>query len=523
MQSPPIQRALISVSDKLGLADLARGLVTAGVEIYSTGGTRRYLETHGIKVHDVAAYTGFPEMMEGRLKTLHPKVFGGILCRFDHPEDMASVREFNIRTFELVVVNLYPFQATISRPEVTRAEAIENIDIGGPSLVRAAAKNHAFVTIATNPEQYSAVLQEVAAKGCTSPELRRRLAAEAFAHTAAYDRIIADYFAHEGLAEGEFPDTLSLVLTKKMDLRYGENPHQKGAVYREAGAKGVSLVSARQLNGKELSYNNLLDLDSALAIARLFPEPAATVVKHNNPCGAGTAPTLVEAAKKALEGDPQSAFGGILGFNRTVDEETADLLSTPGLFIEAIVAPDFAAGAVGILTTKPKWRSNVRLMQVGWLDSPPAMRHYRYIDGGMLAQDADVLFDPETEWKVVTDSQPGDSLLADLRFTWNIVRYVKSNAIAVGKDAMLLGAGAGQMSRVDSVEIALHKAGPRAKGAVLASDAFFPFPDSIQKAAAAGIAAIIQPGGSVKDAEVIAACNEVGIPMVFTGRRHFKH
>jgi len=513
---------LISVSDKLGLAEFARGLAAAGVEIYSTGGTRKHLEEHGLKVVDVAQYTGFPEMMHGRLKTLHPKIFGGILCRHDEPEDMSALAEHDIRTFELVVVNLYPFAATIAKTGVTRAEAIENIDIGGPGLVRAAAKNHAFVAIATSSAQYPAILQEIATGGSTSLELRQRLAAEAFAHTAAYDRGIADYFAQQESPSG-FPDTVNLVLKKQMDLRYGENPHQQAAVYSQVDAKGVSLVAAKQLNGKELSYNNLLDLDSALGIARSFAEPAATVIKHNNPCGAATATTLAQAAKKALEGDPQSAFGGIIAFNRTVDEETAELLATPGLFIEAIVAPDFSAGAVGVLTTKPKWKANVRLMQVGPLDSPPASRHYRYIDGGMLVQDADVLLDPESEWKVVTQKEPTVQQMADLHFAWSIVRHVKSNAIAIAKDAMLLGAGAGQMSRVDSVDIAIAKAGQRIGGAVLASDAFFPFPDSIHKAAAAGIAAIIQPGGSVKDADVIAACNEHGLPMIFTGRRHFKH
>jgi phosphoribosylaminoimidazolecarboxamide formyltransferase/IMP cyclohydrolase len=523
MTSPPVRRALISVSDKSGLAEFARGLAAAGVEIYSTGGTRKHLEEHGLQVVDVAQYTGFPEMMHGRLKTLHPKIFGGILCRHDEAGDMASVKEFDIRTFELVVVNLYPFAATIAKPGVTRAAAIENIDIGGPSLVRAAAKNHAFVAIATSASQYPAILQEIQSGGKTSLELRQRLAAEAFGHTAAYDRCIADYFAKQGPASSAFPETVNIVLQKQMDLRYGENPHQQAAVYSEVGAKGVSLVSAKQLNGKELSYNNLLDLDSALAIARSFAEPAATVIKHNNPCGAATATTLAQAAKKALDGDPQSAFGGILAFNRSVDQETAEVLATPGLFIEAIVAPDFSAGAISILTTKPKWKQNVRLMQVGPLDSPSASRHYRYIDGGMLVQDADVLPDPENEWKVVTQKAPTDQQLADLRFAWSIVRHVKSNAIAIAKDAMLLGAGAGQMSRVDSVDIAITKAGQRIAGAVLASDAFFPFPDSIHKAAAAGIAAIIQPGGSVKDADVIAACNEHGLPMIFTGRRHFKH
>jgi phosphoribosylaminoimidazolecarboxamide formyltransferase / IMP cyclohydrolase len=353
--------------------------------------------------------------------------------------------------------------------------------------------------------------------------LRRQLAGEAFAHTAAYDRTIADYFAGAELNAEELPATIGLELSKSADLRYGENPHQAAAVYKIAGNKSAGLLQARQLNGKELSYNNLLDLDSALGIVRSFPEPAAVVVKHNNPCGAATADELVAAARKALEGDPQSAFGGILAFNRTVDEPTAELLSTPGLFIEAIVAPDFAAGAVGILTTKPKWRANVRLLQVGLLDTPQSMRNLRFIEGGVLVQQSDVLPDPEAEWQVVTEKQPTPAMMTDLRFAWNMVRHVKSNAIVVCHNCMLLGAGAGQMSRVDSVDIAIRKAGERVKPAVMASDAFFPFPDSIHKAAAAGIAALIQPGGSVKDVEVIAACNEHNLPMIFTQRRHFKH
>jgi phosphoribosylaminoimidazolecarboxamide formyltransferase/IMP cyclohydrolase len=524
MNSPKIKRALISVSDKLGLADFARGLAAAGVEIYSTGGTRRHLEDEGLAVRDIAQYTGFPEMMDGRLKTLHPKIFGGILCRHDRPDDMAAMAEHGIETFELVVVNLYPFAATIAREGVTAVEAVEQIDIGGPSLVRAAAKNHAFVTIATHPEQYSAVLDEVTQYGGTSIELRRRLMAEAFAHTAAYDRVIADYFAGQlGGGGGEFPATLNLSLERIEQLRYGENPHQNAALYRLNGARGANLVAARKLNGKELSYNNLLDLDSALAIARSLPDAAATVIKHNNPCGAASAKTLADAAKKALDGDPLSAFGSVLGFNRTVDVATAELLATPGLFIEAIVAPDYEAAAIEILTTKPKWKSNVRLMQVGRLDEPPAARQYRFIDGGMLLQDADIAADVPSEWQVVTDKKPSDALAAELRFGWAIVRHVKSNAITLTKDCALCGAGAGQMSRVDSVDIAIRKAGDRARGSVLSSDAFFPFPDSIQKAAEAGIAAIIQPGGSKGDAEVIAACNQFGLPMVFTGRRHFRH
>ena len=521
MNSPTIQRALISVSDKTGLAEFARGLVAAGVEIFSTGGTRQFLLNAGIEARDVARYTGFPEMMEGRVKTLHPMIFGGILCRHDHAEDMQSVAEHQMETFELVVVNLYPFEATIARPDVTRDEAVENIDIGGPSLVRAAAKNHTFVTIATSPHQYGGILSEIQQHKATSLDLRKRLAGEAFAHTAAYDAMIAAYFARE---RGDaFPERLSIPLVRSAELRYGENSHQQAAVYRVAGARGVSLVSAEQLHGKELSYNNLLDLDNALAIVRAFTEPAASVIKHNNPCGAATGATLVSAVQKALDGDPQSAFGGVLAFNRAVDVATAELLATPGLFIEAIVAPDFAAEAVSILTSKPKWKNNVRLMKVGPLDFAAAAINFRHIEGGMLVQQADVLPDPEAEWKVVTQAQPDDRLLMELRFGWLIVRHVKSNAIVLAKDASLVGCGAGQMSRVDSVDIAISKAADRARGSVLASDAFFPFPDSIHKAAAAAIAAIIQPGGSVKDSDVIAACNEHGLPMIFTGRRHFKH
>jgi len=522
MDSPTVRRALISVSDKLGLADFAHGLIGAGVEIYSTGGTRQHLESQGIRVLDVTAYTGFPEMMDGRLKTLHPKVFGGILCRHDRPDDMEAIDEHDIIPFELIVVNLYPFEATIAREGVSMAEAIEQIDIGGPSLVRAAAKNHKFVSIATHPEQYSAILQEILTDGCTSLELRKRLAAEAFARTAAYDRAIADYFCGQ-TNQGPFAPTTNITLHRKAVLRYGENPHQQAAVYSEVGSRLASLVTARQLNGKELSYNNLLDLDSALTIARSLPAAACSVVKHNNPCGAASAETLSEAARKAMAGDPVSAFGAVLGFNRIVDVATAEFLATPGLFVEAIVAPDFEAAAVGVLTSKPKWRNNVRLMQVGRLDDAKAQRQYRHINGGMLVQDADSLPDPEEEWKVVTDKSPTNAQLAELRFGWAVVRHVKSNAIVLSKDHALCGVGAGQMSRVDSVEIAIRKGGDRVAGSVLSSDAFFPFPDSIYKAAEAGITAIIQPGGSKNDDEVSAACNEVGIPMIFTGRRHFKH
>ncbi|MBN2021290.1 MAG: bifunctional phosphoribosylaminoimidazolecarboxamide formyltransferase/IMP cyclohydrolase [Pirellulales bacterium] len=522
MASPLVKRALISVSDKTGLVEFARGLEAAGVEIFSTGGTGRHLVEARLAVREVSDYTGFPEMMDGRLKTLHPKVFGGILCRHDNAGDMDALDDYDIVSFELVVVNLYPFEATVAKPGVTLAEAIEQIDIGGPSLVRAAAKNHAFVTIATDPGQYAEILAQVKAEGATTPELRRKLAGAAFARTAGYDRAITAYFAGQ-TTEGPFPETLALSASRAGVLRYGENPHQKAAVYRAAGAAGPSVVSAEQLNGKELSYNNLLDLDSALAIVRQFDTTAVAVIKHNNPCGAAVGEKLADVTWQAMVGDPQSAFGSVLGMNRPMDAATAEVLCEPGLFVEAIVAPDFAAEALAILTTKPKWKANVRLMKIGPLAPRTSGWVYRFLDGGLLVQEADVLPDPENEWKVVTKAQPRASQWDDLRFAWAIVRHVRSNAIAVAKDRALVGAGAGQMSRVDSVEIALAKAGDRAEGAVLASDAFFPFPDSIERAAAAGIAAIIQTGGSRGDADVIAACDKHNLPMIFTGRRHFKH
>ena len=522
MSSPPIKRALISVSDKLGLVDFARGLEAAGIQIYSTGGTRRHLELSGIHVLDVAEYTGFPEMMDGRVKTLHPKIFAGILCRHDREDDMASLEEHDILSFELVVVNLYPFQATIAKPGVTKSQAIEQIDIGGPSLVRAAAKNAKFTSIVTNPEQYSSVLVEVAESGCTSQDTRDRLSAAAFAMTAEYDQAISDYFAGTE-TDSLFTENKTISMRLKKELRYGENPHQQAGIYSIVGRSGANAVNARQLNGKDLSYNNLLDLDAALHIVRPFTEPACSVIKHNNPCGAATSGSLVEAVRKAMAGDPLSAFGSILGMNRVVDEETAELLSEPGLFVEAIIAPDFSASAIGILTTKPKWRKNVRLMQVGNLEDQEGELSFRHINGGMLIQDADVIADDYPAWEVVTEAQPDEALVNELKFAWQMVRHIKSNAIGICREQSLVGAGAGQMSRVDSVEIAIRKAGERTQGAVLSSDAFFPFPDSIHAAAEAGIAAIIQPGGSRGDEAVIEACNEHGIPMIFTGRRHFKH
>ncbi len=522
--NPTVKNALISVSDKMGLVDFAQGLTSAGVTIYSTGGTRTHLENAGVAVKDISQYTGFPEMMDGRLKTLHPKVFGGILCRHDREDDMSGLAEHGIETFEIVVVNLYPFEATVARPDVTLAEAIEKIDIGGPSLVRAAAKNQAFTTIATSPDQYAEILEEVTESGATTAELRAKLAQAAFARTAAYDRAITDYFTSLETEADEAPEILVKPLHRVTTLRYGENPHQKAALYEEPGAAGANLVSAMQLNGKELSYNNLLDLDAALAIARAFDGPAVSVVKHNNPCGCASDENLAVATERAMDGDPLSAFGSVLGFNREVDVASAEILARPNQFIEAIAAPDFTAEALEILTTKPKWKKNVRLMKVGALDAAERPRwQQRWIEGGMLVQETDFRPDPEGEWKVVTETKPTDEQMAELRFAWEMCRHVKSNAIVLTKDRALCGAGAGQMSRVDSVKISIEKAADRAGGCYLGSDAFFPFPDSIEEAAAAGIIGIIQPGGSKGDNACIEACNKSGIAMVFTSYRHFKH
>ena len=522
MNSPKIQRALVSVSDKTGLTPFANAMIAAGIEIFSTGGTRRHLEEAGIAVRDVSDYTGFPEMMDGRVKTLHPKIHGGLLCRRDIEHHLASAAEHDIDMLDLVVVNLYPFEETIAREGVTVDEAIEQIDIGGPSMVRSAAKNHAFVTLATDPSQYPRIIEQLDAEGCTTFALRRELAGAAFARTAAYDTAIAGYFA--GLSSTDnFPQRVVLPLERHAELRYGENPHQSAAIYVASDASQNSLVNADQLNGKELSYNNLLDLDAALAIARSLPQPGVAVLKHSNPCGAATSSSLGDAIDKAWSGDPVSAFGSVLGVNVPVDAPMADFLAEPGRFVEAIIAPDFTPEALEILTTKPKWKANVRLLRIGEIQPGQARPQFRQIDGGMLCQAADDLADNPSQWNVVTEAQPSDALRDDLAFAWTVCRHVKSNAIVLAKDCLLVGVGAGQMSRVDSVEIAIRKAGDRAAGSVLASDAFFPFDDSIHAAAEAGIQAIIQPGGSRRDDEVIAACNQHQLPMIFTGNRHFRH
>ncbi len=531
MTSPKIERALISVSDKTGLTEFAQGLTAAGVEIYASGGSRRHLEQAGIPVREVAAYIGFPEMMDGRIKTLHPKIYGGILCRRDRPDDMAAIAQQGIVPFELVVVNLYPFQETVAKPGVTLEEAIENIDIGGPTLIRAAAKNHEFVTIVCEPGQYLQILEGIRSNGSTSLDLRRTLAIRAFLHTGLYDQGIFNYFiqrnasalGHEANDMNVRLEKIEIALEPKQTLRYGENPHQSASLYALPDAHSDSLVRAEQLHGKELSYNNYLDLESALAVVRSLPTPGVSVIKHNNPCGAATAKTVGDAMRLAWDGDPLSAFGSVLGFNAPVDAATAEFLAEPDRFVEAIVAPDFTPEAFNILTTKPKWKANVRLLKVGPPSADGGQLEFRQISGGMLCQAADDLPDDETAWKTVTEKQPNANQQSDLRFAWTVCRHVKSNAIVLAKDGMVMGVGAGQMSRVDAVEIALKKAGDRARGAVLASDAFFPFDDSIHRAAEAGVAAIIQPGGSRRDDEVIAACNQHGIPMIFTGRRHFRH
>jgi phosphoribosylaminoimidazolecarboxamide formyltransferase/IMP cyclohydrolase len=526
MNSRPIRRALLSVSDKSGLLDLARGLAELGVELISTGGTRKALAGAGLPVRDIADVTGMPEMLDGRVKTLHPRIHGGILAVRDNPAHQAALQQHGIAPIDLVVCNLYPFEATVAKPGSTPEEVIENIDIGGPTLVRAAAKNYHDVAVLTAPDQYAAVLQELRQhQGALAPATRQRLAAAAFARIAAYDAAINAYFASQLSAE-PLPAELDRHWQRRSLLRYGENPHQKAAFYVEPGFRGASVATARVLHGKELSFNNLLDLDSALALVREFAEPAAVVIKHNNPCGAATAATLVEAFQRAYEGDPLSAYGGVLAFNRVLDEATATQVTEPQRFIECVLAPDFSPEALRLLTTRPTWKKSVRLLATGPLDaaarSPWALRD---VEGGVLLQERDLAgVDHDfAQVKVVTKRQPTEVERDDLRFTWVVCKHVKSNAIVLGQGRRVVGVGAGQMSRVDSVHMAVRKAGERSRGAVLASDAFFPFADNVEEAARAGVTALVQPGGSMRDADSIQACDQHGLAMVFTGVRHFRH
>jgi len=536
----PIRRVLVSVFDKTGLDRLASALAAAGVEVVSTGGTARALAAHGLVVTDISAVTGFPEVLEGRVKTLHPNVFAGILARADRPDDLAVLAEHGIGRFDAVVVNLYAFEEAVARPGCLPHEAIELVDIGGPSLVRAAAKNHAFTAIVTGPEQYDDLVAAIAVGGTSLAE-RKLFAARAFERTAAYDAVIARWMArHAGLVaaresaapatvsaagdEPPLPARMGFELERRMSLRYGENPHQAAALLAPVGTH-VGLAGLRQLAGKELSYNNLLDLDAATRLAGLLQDPGAVVIKHTNPCGAASATSVSEALATAMAADPTSGFGSIVALNRTFDLASAEVLTAPGLFVEVIAAPAFEPAAVELLTTKPAWKGSVRLVEMPPGDpwGPTAGLELRSVAGAFLAQRPDEICDDPATWRVVTKLAPPAALTPALDFAFTIVRRLTSNAIAVCQGTSLVGAGIGQTSRVDAVRLAVEKAGDRARGGVLASDAFFPFPDSIELIAKAGIAAIVQPGGSKRDPEVIAAADAAGIPMTFTSRRHFRH
>jgi phosphoribosylaminoimidazolecarboxamide formyltransferase/IMP cyclohydrolase len=520
-----IRRALLSVSDKSGLVELARALVRHGVELISTGGTRKALADAGLAVRDIADVTSFPEILDGRVKTLHPRVHAGILAIRDNPQHGATLEAQNIAPIDLVVCNLYPFEATVAKPGASHEEIVENIDVGGPSMVRAAAKNYHDVAVLTDPRQYAGLLQELQDhQGATILATRERLAAAAFARTAAYDQAISNYFASRNSAE-EWPPVLDLHFERRSGLRYGENPHQRAAFYAEPGLQHACVASAETLHGKELSYNNLLDLDSALNLVREFTAPAAAVIKHNNPCGAAVGDSLAEAFQRAYEGDPLSAYGGVLAFNRALDEATATQITEPGRFIECVIAPSYSDAAFQLLTTRPSWKKNVRILRTGPLDAGASARtlDFRRIDGGLLVQNRDVPADDFAQAKVVTKVTPSEAEFADLQFAWLVAKHVKSNAIVLAKDGMVVGVGAGQMSRVDSVHLACKKAGARARGSVMASDAFFPFRDNIDEAAAAGVVAVVQPGGSMRDQDSIAACDEHRLAMVLTGVRHFRH
>src|SRR5262245_54177336 len=521
-----IRRALLSVSDKTGLLELARALAGHGVDLISTGGTRKALADAGLAVRDIADVTGFPEMLDGRVKTLHPLVHGGILAVRDNTQHAATVKQHGIGLIDMVVCNLYPFEATVAKPGSTHEDIIENIDIGGPSMVRAAAKNYHDVAIVTDPAQYPTVLEELRAHGgALTLDTRERLAAAAFARTAGYDRAVSAYFRTRA-GSATLPAALELYFEQRLPLRYGENPHQQAAFYVEPGYHAPCVATATQLHGKELSFNNLLDLDSAWNLVREFAEPAAVVIKHNNPCGAAVGATLEEAFRKAYEGDPLSAFGGVLGFNREVDDATATQVTEPNRFVECVIAPGFSDAAFRLLTTRPTWKKSVRLLRTGPLTpdaARPAGLDYRRVEGGLLVQTRDAGGDDFAEARVVTKRQPTEQELADLRFAWLVCKHVKSNAIVLAKGGMVVGVGAGQMSRVDSVHLAVRKAGDRSRGAALASDAFFPFRDNIDEAAKAGVTAVVQPGGSIRDADSVQACDEHGLAMVLTGVRHFRH
>lgn len=517
-----IKRALISVSDKQGVVDFAAGLRQFGVEILSTGGTAKLLSQAGLEVTEVADYTGFPEMLDGRVKTLHPKIHGGILARRDLPEHTEAMKGADFGYIDLVVVNLYPFSQTIAKPDCTLADAIENIDIGGPTMVRAAAKNHDHVVVVTDPADYASLLTELAASGgAIGAETRFELAKKAFAHTAAYDAGIANYLtALDGKGERQaFPRTLTLQFAKVQDLRYGENPHQQGAFYRDSCPATGSVSGYTQLMGKALSYNNIADADAAWECVKTFDAPSCVIIKHANPAGAASANALLEAYKLAFATDPTSAFGGIIAFNRELDRATAEAVVQQ--FVEVVIAPGVSAEAANVFGQKP----NIRLLSVPLAQGSNTW-DFKRVGGGLLVQTPDTLNVGAADLKVVTKLQPTPAQMADLLFAWRVAKFVKSNAIVFAAGGRTLGVGAGQMSRVDSTRIASIKAqnaGLSLQGSAVASDAFFPFRDGVDVVAEAGAKAIIQPGGSIRDEEVIAAADEHGIAMVFTGARHFRH
>jgi phosphoribosylaminoimidazolecarboxamide formyltransferase / IMP cyclohydrolase len=517
-----VRRALLSVSDKTGIVEFARALKERGIELLSTGGTAKLLTSHGITVKEVAEHTGFPEIMGGRVKTLHPKIHGGLLGR--RGLDESVMREHDIEPIDLLAVNLYPFAATVARPDCTYDDAVENIDIGGPAMVRAAAKNHASVTVVVDPSDYRSLLDELAAnQGATTVDMRQKLAAKAFAHTAQYDAMVSAYFTGAiGGGTPTFPDDLNLSFRKHLDLRYGENPHQQAAFYTDPRAIGASVAQAAQLQGKELSYNNIADSDTALECVRQFDAPACVIVKHANPCGVALAATILDAYAHAYLTDPTSAFGGIIAFNRELDAATAKSI-VDRQFVEVLLAPGVTDAAKAILKTK----DNVRVLDVGDLSKPiTQLLEYKTVSGGLLVQTRDEGQASAHELRTVTKRAPTAAELEDLLFAWRIAKYVKSNAIICVKDRTTVGIGAGQMSRVVSSKIAAMKAkdeGLDMQGGSIASDAFFPFRDGLDALAEFGIKSVIQPGGSKRDAEVIAAADEHGIAMVFTGMRHFRH
>ncbi len=517
-----IRRAIVSVSDKTGVVSFAKELAKMGVEVLSTGGTAKTLREQGISVKDISDYTGFPEMLDGRVKTLHPKVHGGLLGQRSKTEHVQKMKDHGILPIDLVAVNLYPFEATVAEENCTLEDAIENIDIGGPTMLRSAAKNYPDVTVLVDPADYEVVLSELREKGEISVETNFRLAKKVFQHTARYDGAISNYLGQieEGKKIHGFPETFTFQVRKAQELRYGENPHQRAAFYRDYILTEPSVSNAIQIQGKELSFNNILDVDSAFETVKEFDEPATVIIKHNNPCGVAISrKTLADAYRKARDCDPVSAFGGVVGFNRMVDEETAREMVQ--IFLEVIIAPSFDPRALEILKTK----KDLRILQ-----SPPLMVSYsqggfdlRRVVGGLLVQDRDLGKVDMDQWKVVTRRKPTEEEKRAMAFGWKVAKHVKSNAIVLVREDRTIGIGAGQMSRVDSTRLAVMKAQSSTKGTVLASDAMFPFRDGVDAGAEAGAVAIIQPGGSIRDDEVIAAADEYNIAMVFTGMRHFRH